>query len=299
MSIWHKAWAYEQHPLQVDKEGNPKQGTKNPPAKAVLVALAEFPQPGVLICWPAQETLAEMTDYDERTVRRHMAALERQGYIKRTERWSKDHRRLSDQVKFLGPAERFGPGVKLPDTVTGSDDELPDRVSRATGQSVRGTVNKNRNGKETSSLPAESESGDSSPPEDEAEKVKTMEPGAYGVKLLMDKVAEARARGWDLYDPPNRGNYGQFYKNRLPQFDDETLELALDYLVAKAADQVEGEKKAWCGFDTALDAVRAGWRPSGKQTREDKEKGDELRRQAEERRQRQAKMIEEALKEGA
>jgi hypothetical protein len=144
MSVWHKAWAYEQHPLQVDKEGNPKPGTKNPAAKAVLVALAEFPQPGVLICWPAQETLAEMTDFEERTVRKHLAALESQGYITRTERWTKDHKRLTDRVTFQGDPRRFGPGMKLPDTDSGSEGELPERGAKATGTTFRGTVKENR-----------------------------------------------------------------------------------------------------------------------------------------------------------
>ena len=56
-------------------------------------------------------------------------------------------------------------------------------------------------------------------------------------------------------------NYGRFFANRAKRHHVETLLYTLDYLVAKAADEIEGEPKAWCGFDTALDAVLAGWRP--------------------------------------
>lgn len=127
MSVYAKVWAYDQHPLQVDAEGNPKPDTRNPAAKAVLVALAEFPGVGQRECWPSQETLALMTDFEERTVRRHLAALEAQGFIRRTER-RKQGQRLTDMVTLLGPVEAFGPSSKPPDTRSGRD-------AKATGQS--------------------------------------------------------------------------------------------------------------------------------------------------------------------
>lgn len=136
MSVYAKVWAYDQHPLQVDTDSKtPKPGTRNPAAKAVLVALAEFPGVGQRECWPAQETISLMTDFDERTVRRHMAVLEAQGYIARKERRHKGHR-LTDMVTLLGPIEAFGPGGKPPDRVSASKKshrtecpEPPDRVS--------------------------------------------------------------------------------------------------------------------------------------------------------------------------
>lgn len=127
MSVYAKVWAYDQHPLQVDKDGSSKPGTKNPAAKSVLVALAEFPGVGQRECWPAQATLAAMTDFDERTVRRQMAVLEAQGYISRTER-RRDGRRLTDMVTLLGSPEAFGPTP--PDRVSG-------RGGNTTGQSVQ------------------------------------------------------------------------------------------------------------------------------------------------------------------
>lgn len=114
VSVYAKVWAYKQHPLQVDSEGKPKPKTKNPAAKAVLVALAEFPGIGQRECWPAQETLALMTDFEERTVRKHLAVLEDQGFIKRTER-RKQGRRLTDMVTLLGSVEEFGPSQEPPE----------------------------------------------------------------------------------------------------------------------------------------------------------------------------------------
>lgn len=119
MSVYAKVWAYEQHPLQVDGNGNPKPDSRNPAAKAVLVALAEFPGIGQRECWPAQATLAAMTDFEERTVRKHLDVLEKQGYIKRSERRKKGQR-LTDMVTLLGPVEAFGPTTKPPERHAGS-----------------------------------------------------------------------------------------------------------------------------------------------------------------------------------
>jgi DNA-binding transcriptional ArsR family regulator len=139
MSIWHKTWAYEQHPLQVDKQGNPKPHTRNPAAKSVLVALAEFPGVHQRECWPGQATLADMTDYEERTVRKHMDALEGQGYIKRTKRY-RDGKRITDMVSFLGPMEAYGPPKKQPAPDSGRTLNLPESDVKPTGTSDRGTV---------------------------------------------------------------------------------------------------------------------------------------------------------------
>lgn len=108
------------------------------------------------------------------------------------------------------------------------------------------------------------------------EKVKPQAPGAFAVSELMDRVNAARKRGWDLHDPPSPGNYGQFFKNRLKRNEPETLLLALDYLVTRAAGEIDGEKKAWCGFDTALDAVNAGWRGEGQVTQLDSKRQERI-----------------------
>lgn len=67
------------------------QSTGGPGSKSVLVALADMADEENS-CWPSQERLARMTDQGERSVRRHLAALEAQGFIKREQRYINGHR---------------------------------------------------------------------------------------------------------------------------------------------------------------------------------------------------------------
>jgi hypothetical protein len=90
MSVFAITWAYSQR-------------TGKPGAKAVLVALANFANEDGE-CWPAQKTLAEMTDLDEKSVRRHLAFLERKGFLARRERRDKKGRRASDFYQLQTPA---------------------------------------------------------------------------------------------------------------------------------------------------------------------------------------------------
>lgn len=107
MSVWAKTWAYEQHPKRV--EDGKLTDKKHPGAKAVLVALAEYPGVGQRTCWPSQDTLADMSDMSDRQVRRCLADLEFQGLIERKERRRADGSRRSDTVTLLGPLSAFGP----------------------------------------------------------------------------------------------------------------------------------------------------------------------------------------------
>ena len=136
-----------------------------------------------------------------------------------------------------------------------------------------GTVNEpSSSEKETSSFSGDGQekaAPERGPGDEKTEK--TEESGAFGVRELVERVNAARERGAQIHDPVNVGNYGQFFKNRSKRHDVDTLLTALDYLVAKAAGEIESEKKAWCGFDTALDAVIAGWRPKAKLTLVDNE----------------------------
>jgi hypothetical protein len=120
MSVWAKTWAYEQHPRRVGEDGNVTD-KKHPAAKAVLVALAEFPGPGQRDCWPSQDTLADMTDFTERQVRACLSDLEAQGLIKRQQRRRKDGSRRSDRITLLGPLSAFGPNKQKQDA-----DDLPE-----------------------------------------------------------------------------------------------------------------------------------------------------------------------------
>lgn len=116
MSVWAKTWAYEQRCGKVRTEGRYEGRYKgNPGAKAVLVAIAEFAnEEGV--CLAGQETIAEMCDMEERTVREHMAYLEDElELIVRSERRRRDGSRTSDETRLLAPASRLGPPRKSRD----------------------------------------------------------------------------------------------------------------------------------------------------------------------------------------
>ena len=104
------------------------------------------------------------------------------------------------------------------------------------------------------------ENGAGPPPE---EKAKPQDLKQYAVAELMKRVSSARARGAPVHDPldRDRAQYARFFATRSKVHEVETLLLVFDYMVAKASGEVEGEPKAWCGFDTALDFVLAGWRP--------------------------------------
>lgn len=71
------------------------QSTGNPGRKAVLIALADMADEKHS-CWPEQETLAAMTDQSPRSVRAHLAELERLELISRTHRY-RDGKRTSDR----------------------------------------------------------------------------------------------------------------------------------------------------------------------------------------------------------
>lgn len=112
MSVYAKTWAYEQQ-------------TGSPGRKHVLVALAEFADyEGV--CRPGQQTLADMTEFDDRTVRRHLAKLEEDGFIERVERRRKDGTRTSDETRLLAPEERLRPPSKRRENgVSDQPDNMP------------------------------------------------------------------------------------------------------------------------------------------------------------------------------
>jgi hypothetical protein len=130
VSIWAKTWAYEQHPKRLDENGEVTE-KKHPAAKAMLVALAEFPGPGQRVCWPSQKTLADMTDFTERQVRSCLSDLEAQGLIKRERRNRGDGSRRSDRITLLGPIKAFGPAQD-------GDEEAPAETARPTGREFRG-----------------------------------------------------------------------------------------------------------------------------------------------------------------
>jgi DNA-binding transcriptional ArsR family regulator len=127
VSVWAKSWAYEQT-------------TGSPGRKSVLAALAEFADAEGK-CRPGQKTIAAMTEFEDRTVRRHLAKLEEDGFIERTERRRADGTRTSDETRLLAPPERLVPPKKdQPDNLTGSEpstgQKLQDNRTFTTDQPV-------------------------------------------------------------------------------------------------------------------------------------------------------------------
>lgn len=116
MSIYATNWAYEQ-PI------------KPAGRKFVLVAIANFADSEGR-AFPGVGTLAKMTGQDERSVRRHIDALEEKGFIRSQERRRKDGSRTTDELWLQAPAEALNP------------------ASAATGQSVRKSTGQNARLKE-------------------------------------------------------------------------------------------------------------------------------------------------------
>ena len=114
MSVWAQSWAYEQRLGRWREKGKGKRSWKGDPgAKSVLAAVATFAdEQGYAFC--GQDTLAEMTDMTERSVREHLYNLEH-GYGK----IRREHRRkgagrgkgefTSDGIWLLAPAHRLRP----------------------------------------------------------------------------------------------------------------------------------------------------------------------------------------------
>jgi hypothetical protein len=114
VSVWAQSWAYEQRLGQWRQLKSGKRTWKGDPgAKSVLAAIATFAdERGYAYC--GQETLAEMTDMTERSVREHLHNLEH-AYKK----IRREHRRkgvgkgkgefTSDGIWLLAPAHRLRP----------------------------------------------------------------------------------------------------------------------------------------------------------------------------------------------
>jgi hypothetical protein len=114
MSVWAQSWAYEQRLGRWRETEKGKMSWKGDPgAKSVLAAVATFAdENGYAYC--GQDTLAEMTDMTERSVREHLHNLEH-AYCK----IRREHRRkgsgrsrgefTSDGIWLLAPAHRLRP----------------------------------------------------------------------------------------------------------------------------------------------------------------------------------------------
>ncbi|MDQ8707852.1 helix-turn-helix domain-containing protein [Streptomyces sp. LHD-70] len=125
MSIEAMAWAF-------------RQKITNPGAKLVLLALCDFADES-WSCFPGQETLAAKTSQGERTVRRHLEWLEREGFIVSRARFAHG-RRTSNRYTIRNPRPSAPPPVtrsawpRLPSPKP--DDEGAKQAARLTGGQI-------------------------------------------------------------------------------------------------------------------------------------------------------------------
>lgn len=216
------------------------------------------------------------------TIRKLVKSLEADGIIETTTEFNADKR---DRTKwytidyealdalFDAPGQTAGDGPEhlpggpedlpdAPDDLPGGAEKGPDQPEDPTGSQPEDPTGSIYT--ETTGIDSVLQTGggpDRTPPP-EGEPPKAEKPGAFGVRELMERVAAARDRGAPIHDPPDVANYGRFFATRFKRHDLDVLLWTLDYLVAKAGGEIEGEPKAWCGFDTALDRVLEGWRPA-------------------------------------
>ncbi|MGC9539959.1 helix-turn-helix domain-containing protein [Streptomyces sp. UG1] len=109
MSIEAMAWAF-------------RQNIPKPGAKLVLLALCDFADEA-WSCFPGQATLAEKTSQGERTVRRHLEWLEKEGFIVSRARFSDGHR-TSNRYTIHAPRPSAPPPSASP--TNGSDAPAPE-----------------------------------------------------------------------------------------------------------------------------------------------------------------------------
>lgn len=102
--------------------------------KFTLVALAQYAD-GDGVAYPGQKTLAKNTSQSERSVRGHLAELEKDGYLQKSYRSREDGTRTSDEYKLnLLPAESAADAVaaeRPPATIV----ETTGRICRAMNKS--------------------------------------------------------------------------------------------------------------------------------------------------------------------
>lgn len=109
-----------------------RQNIPKPGAKLVLLALCDFADES-WSCFPGQATLAEKTSQGERTVRRHLEWLEKEGFIVSRARFS-DGRRTSNRYTIHAPRPQAPP--RSGSSASGS--ETPAQEAKKGGQKRAG-----------------------------------------------------------------------------------------------------------------------------------------------------------------
>lgn len=253
-----------------------------PNKRLVLLAYADHADDDGDNVYPSLPRIARKTGYSADQVRRISRELVMDGLMELVERGGgrgRPHRyRLTlEKGRKLPPLrERQKGGTKSEKGGTkGSKNLAPvppepsDIQNRQVIEPSESTTEKDFANAQSFSVGGGTNSANSAPPPQPEKKPERETSGQvqdlkqYAVAQLMERVEAARSRGAPIHDPldSERGQYARFFAARAKRHDVDTLLMALDYLVAKASGEVEGEPKAWCGFDTALDRVLAGWRP--------------------------------------
>lgn len=125
MSISAQNWAYAQ---AITPSGR----------KFVLVAICNFADAEGR-AFMSVGTLASMTGQDEKSVRRHMDALEETGFIRREERFRRDGSRTTNDVFVLAPADVLVPASPA-SAARRPGKTPPGQIVRGSSQDVRGTL---------------------------------------------------------------------------------------------------------------------------------------------------------------
>lgn len=124
MSVQAMSWAFEQN--------------VEPPAKLVLLALANRVNHETGVCYPGQELIGRECSMSSRTVRRHLRTLEERGLIVRRARMLSGGRgRTSDEYRIVWDqpdklTARSGPTGQNRTTNRTDEDDQPDTVVRVT-----------------------------------------------------------------------------------------------------------------------------------------------------------------------
>ena len=146
---------------------------------------------------------------------------------------------------------------------------------------------KEKNDSSLHSLSEEGHSDASSAEKKEAKKEKPIAVGQWGIANLMDRIADKRKSGAVIHSPTERErrSFGEMMQQVAKDgVDDEKMLRALDYMVARAAGEIDGAPRAWVGFRTALDTVIfEDWHPTstpGMESEAVKEKAREVQRKA-------------------
>ena len=128
MSLDLMSWAFKQ---DID-----------PPAKLVLLALADHANGQTGLCIPGQKALAEQCSMSVRTVQRHLATLEAVGLIRRAARMRGECRgRTSDRYWLGDQGDKSGPTRQIKTTNTTNQDDQHDTVGVAEPEENRKGTN--------------------------------------------------------------------------------------------------------------------------------------------------------------